>query len=252
MIDIHAHILPGIDDGAQDMYDTLEMVRLAEKSGVTDIVATPHCNIPGHRSNYFDREYAELVKAVREAVHQEGIPVKIHPGMEVFATPELPDLIRKGQIMTLNQSRYLLMEFSFDEDPRFVTDMVRQVRETGAIPVIAHAERYEFVQDDPWLVYDWRKKGYPIQINKGSYQGKFGRRARQTAWLLTDHHLVSVIASDAHSPYQRTTYMENVYMELLDEYPESYLQMLFQENPRRICKNEPIMELKPRGFGENV
>lgn len=250
MIDIHSHILPGIDDGAQDIYDTLEMVRLAADSGVTDMIATPHCNIPGFYENYFDRAYEELVQTVRSAVHEEGIPVRIHPGMEAFTTPDLPERLSDGRIMTLNGSHYLLMEFSFDEDPGYVINMVEQVRQTGVIPVIAHAERYEFVQEDPWMVYDWRIKGYPIQVNKGSFQGRFGRRAQGTAYLLMDHHLVSVIASDAHSPYQRTPYMTDVYEELLRDYPESYLRMLFWDNPRLICEDQPIQSLRPRALEE--
>lgn len=250
MIDIHSHILPGIDDGAQDIYDTLEMVKLAADSGVTDMIATPHCNIPGVYANYYDKAYEELVRSVRDAVHGEGIPVRIHPGMEAFTTPDLPDLLGDGKIMTLNGSHYLLMEFSFDEDPGYVIHMVEQVRERGVIPVIAHAERYEFVQEDPWMVYDWRVKGYPIQVNKGSFVGRFGRRAQEMAYFLMDHHLVSVIASDAHSPWQRTPYMADVYETLLRDYPAQYLNMLFEDNPRLICEDRPVLEPGPIALDE--
>lgn len=246
MIDIHSHILPGLDDGAQDLYDTLEMVSLAARSGITAMVATPHCNIPGGFKNYFNEEYIEAVQSVREAVHREGLPVNILPGAEAFGTDDLPKHIRAGKIMTLNQSRYLLVEFSFDEDPDFVQNVLERVSELKVIPVIAHAERYEFVQKSPELVYHWRKTGYPIQINKGSFQGKFGRRAAQAAYQLLNHHLVSVVASDAHSPHVRTPYMADVYEELLMEYPKSYLDMIFKENPRRICQNEPILGLKAK------
>ena len=241
MIDIHSHILPGVDDGAQDIYDTLEMIRLAERSGIRAMVATPHCNIPGGYKNYFNETYIERIQLVREAVHREEIKVNILPGVEVFGTEDLPELLADGKIMTLNQSKYLLMEFSFDEDPAFVGHVLEKVAEMKAIPVIAHAERYEFVQKDPNLVYQWRKLGYPIQINKGSFQGKFGRRAEKAAYLLMDHKLVSVVASDSHSPHVRTPYMEDVYEELLEMYPTNYVEMLFNENPKRICMNEPIL-----------
>ena len=105
MIDIHSHILPGIDDGAQDLYDTLEMVKLAADHGTTAIVATPHCNIPRSYKNYFGNSYIENVKRVREAVHAEGLPVKILPGAEVLGTADLPEMLQDGKIMTLNQSR---------------------------------------------------------------------------------------------------------------------------------------------------
>lgn len=246
MIDIHNHILPGVDDGAQDIHDTLEMAALAAKSGITAIVATPHCNIPGGYKNYFGDHYIKKVQMVREAVHAEGLPIRILPGAEVLGTEDVPELLKNGKIMTLNQSRYMLIEFFFDEDPDFVNWLLEEVKTLKAIPVIAHAERYQFVQKDPNLVYEWRKKGFPIQINKGSLSGNFGRHAMKTAYLLMDHHLVSVIASDAHSPHVRTPNMKRAHEELSMEYPESYVKMLFEENPRRICQNEPILGMRAK------
>ncbi len=246
MIDIHSHILPGMDDGAQDLYESLEMVEIAANNGITAIVATPHCNIPHGYQNYFGNEYVSKVKALREAVHAKGLPVKILPGTEVMGTADLPELLSQGKIMTLNQSRYLLVEFFFDEDPEFAESILESVRELKVIPVIAHAERYKFVQKDPNLVYDWRCKGYPIQINKGSLSGRFGRLTMETAYLLMDHYLVSVIASDAHGPHVRTPNMRKTQEELSGMYSEKYLEMLFNENPRRICQNEPILGMKAK------
>ena len=171
MIDIHAHILPGIDDGAEDMYDTLEMARMAADSGVDKIIATPHCNIPGMYGNYFGREYIDRYESVVRAVRKEKIPIEILPGMEVFSTEDLPELIVNHKIMPLNQSRYILMEFAFDEDPEFADSILKRVEEVGARPVIAHAERYEFIQDYPQIAYRWFRKGYVIQANKGSFLG---------------------------------------------------------------------------------
>ena len=250
MIDIHSHILPGLDDGAQDLYDTLEMVSLAAESGISAMVATPHCNIPGGYKNYFSDKYVEAIQSVRDAVHRENLPVNILPGVEVFAQENVVRLLQEGKIMTLNQSKYLLMEFAFHEDPAFVKHIVKKVQELGVIPVIAHAERYEFAQQEPNLIYELRKQGFPIQINKGSFQGKFGNRAMQLAYEFLNHNLVSVIASDAHSPYQRTPYMADVYEELLEHYPKNYLDMIFSENPRRICENEPILGFSARRIEE--
>ena len=156
MIDIHAHILPGIDDGAADIYDTLEMAEIAAGSGIRAIVATPHCNIPGVYDNYFGEHYKELFIKTYRAIEREKIPVKIFPGMEVFATEDLPWRYQNGEIITLLQSKYLLVEFSFGEDPFFVGRILEQLEELGLKPVVAHAERYEFVQDNPQIVYQWR------------------------------------------------------------------------------------------------
>lgn len=246
MIDIHSHILPGMDDGAQDIYDTLEMVSLAARSGITAMVATPHCNMPGYYENYFNDNYIKAVQTVRKAVREEGIPVNILPGAEAFGTSNLPKYLQEGKIMPLNQSNYLLVEFGFGEDPAYVNRILRELCELKVIPVIAHAERYEFVQDRPELVAQWRRAGYPVQINKGSFQGKFGKRIAEMAYYLLDHYLVSVVASDAHGPYQRTPYMADLYEELLLEYPEKYLEIIFTENPRRICENKPVLGVREK------
>ena len=102
-------------------------------------------------------------------------------------------------------------------------------------PVVDHPERYEFVQDDPSVVYEWKTKGYEIQANKGSFLGRFGRKAQDAAYALLNHNLVTAVASDAHSPMQRTTYMADAYGHLLQSYPKDYLDALFTENPRYIC-----------------
>ncbi len=248
MIDIHAHILPGLDDGAEDMYDTLEMLQMAVDSGVTSIVATPHCNIPGLFANYFGDDYIRCYESVVRAVKEERIPIRVLPGMEAYSTEDLPDLIVDGRIMPINQSRYVLLEFAFDEDPEFADQLLKRVWAVGARPVIAHAERYEFVQDDPRIAYRWRRRGYVIQSNKGSFLGRFGRAVQETAEQLLQHNLTSVIASDAHSPFQRTTYMRDVYTELGMNYQKNLLELLFRVNPGRICNNKPILKLEPIPF----
>ena len=247
MIDIHSHILPGIDDGAADMYDTLEMARMAVDSGVTAVVATPHCNIPGMFHNYYSEDYRELFRKAEQVLEEEGIPLTLYPGMEVFVTPDVPRLLKEGKILTINGGRFMLMEFDFGEEASYIQSMLREISLLGIHPVIAHPERYECVQREPQLVYHWRKKGYLVQVNKGSLVGRFGRHSYDTAHRLLRHNLVSVIASDAHSPYQRTPYMLDVYESLRNEYPRKYLKVLFEENPRRICQNQPTIrfELQP-------
>lgn len=248
MIDIHAHILPGIDDGAEDMYDTLEMAKMAVECGVTAMVATPHCNLPGLFDNYFSDAYVKLYQDCVKALQDEQIPLKLYPGVEVYATHDLPDLLVNQKIMPLNQSRYVLLEFAFDEDPDFASDLLKRVSAVGAKPVIAHAERYEFIQDYPQIAYLWRKRGYVIQVNKGSFLGRFGRGAQKSAQLMLSHNLVSVVASDAHSPFQRTPYLLDAYEAVSEKYSRKIAELLFQYNPARICNNQPILKLDPISF----
>ena len=165
-------------------------------------------------------------------------------------TPEVPVLLREGKILTINASRFLLMEFAFDEDPDFATQMLREIKSLGLIPIVAHPERYEFVQDNPQIVYEWRKKGYLMQLNKSSLMGRFGKNSYRTAQQLLQHNLATVIASDAHGPFQRTPYMLDAYEELSMDYSEKYLKVLFEENPRRICKDMQTIRFELQPFDE--
>ena len=152
----------------------------------------------------------------------------------------------------------MLMEFDFGEDPDFADEVLRQVKEVRAVPLIAHAERYEFVQDDPRIVYRWKKMGYEVQVNKGSFLGRFGADARRTAYELLNHNLVTAVASDAHSPIRRTTCMADAYDYLSEEYSAEYLNILFDINPRNICNGEKTIQFrripfeKEHGWKERV
>ena len=248
MIDIHTHILPGVDDGAADIYDSIEMAAMAYENGTTVIVATPHCNIPGVYANYFGKDYAHAFQETKEILKREVPGVTLLAGMEVFTTEELPRLLTEGKIFPVNRTRYVLMEFDFGEDPDFADEILRQVKEVRAIPLIAHAERYEFVQDDPEIVYRWKKKGYEVQVNKGSFLGRFGEDAQRAAFELLNHNLVTAVASDAHSPVRRTTCMADAYDHLRKSYPKRYLDGLFTENPRRICNGRRTIRFHRKPF----
>lgn len=250
MIDIHTHILPGIDDGAEDIYETIEMVKIAVESGTQVIVATPHCNIPGMYDNYMGKQYMASYQKASEAIKRARLPVTLCPGMEVFGTEDIGELIVAQKIMPINQSRYILVEFPFDADPEYAFYILKQMKEVGAIPVVAHAERYYFVQDNPHVCYEMRMSGCEIQVNKGSFAGRFGSRVRKTAYRLLNHNMISVIASDAHGWEQRTPFMKEVYQKLSEERTEKYMDILFHQNPKRICMNKPVFKVDPIPFSK--
>lgn len=252
MIDIHVHILPGMDDGAEDLQDTIEMARLAVDSGVRGMVATPHCNLPGVYDNYYGDEYIEVFQRVQRVLKAQKIPLQLYPGMEVFVTSEVPKLLTEGKLLTINAGHYMLVEFAFEEEPEYVEMMLKKIYNMGICPVIAHPERYVCVQQNPQIAYHWKKMGYQIQINKGSFIGRFGREARYTAYRLLSHNLVTTIASDGHSPYQRTPYMLDAYKELTKEYSKEHLNVLFKENPVRICQDESVLQFRIRPFEEKM
>lgn len=241
MIDIHSHILPGMDDGAKDTQEMLEMARMAVSCGVTMMVATPHVNFPGVYDNYYDDSYIETFRWTETKLREAEIPLQLCMGMEVFVTPDVPELIRDKKLIPINNGHYMLVEFAFDEEPAYAQDMLQKIADLKICPIIAHPERYEFLQDNPMLAQEWKKRGYVLQANKGSFTGRFGRRARNMAYELLDNQLLCVVASDCHGQYQRTPYLLDAYEELSKRYSEEILTKLFEWNPRRICMNQPVV-----------
>lgn len=242
MIDLHCHILPGVDDGAGSLPDAVQMAHLAALSGVRTIVATPHCNLPGREENYAGETLRGQVRALDRAVREQGIPVKILPGCEVFCTVELPQLLQRRKLQTLADSRYMLMEFYFDESPEFMDRCFRSAVEAGYVPVVAHPERYDAVYRDAQLVPRWFREGYVIQLNKGSILGRLGRHAETVSDWLLRQGLAHAVASDAHSPQRRTPHMDQVAAHLQQLCGPEYARILLSRNPERIISDRTLIK----------
>ena len=248
MIDIHAHILPGVDDGAENMDEALEMAAMAVESGVKTLVVTPHCMDFEDRKNFWDPQLEAEIENFRARLARENIPLKILPGMEIFGTHKTPDLIRQGKVAGLNNSDYMLIEFAFYNYAAQATEILEQIIALGKRPVIAHPERYEYVQADPSILNLWVEMGCLLQINKGSLLGSFGRIEQALAFELVDRGFVFAVASDAHSPVRRTTWMADVYRLLAQEFSPSVANRLLKTNPAKIINNENIQRAQPHWF----
>lgn len=244
MIDIHTHVLPDVDDGSDSLEKSLAMLKMAYESGVTTIVATPHC-MPGVYNNVAGEKIEKRWREFHDAAYSYEIPVHIRRGMEILLTDETLELIRKKKVWSLNNSRYLLVEFSFDEDPGFCAEALNKVKKYGYVPVIAHPSRYYFVQIWPQVVYEWYRMGCAIQVNKGSLLGRFGKKEYKTAHSLLRHGLVTCVGSDAHGVRQRTTRMDELNDMLVDRYGKNYAYMLTQENPSRILTDSTLVGYEP-------
>jgi protein-tyrosine phosphatase len=240
MIDIHCHILPDIDDGASDLEESLEMARMAWLSGVTDIATTPH--FQGQMESVELREVIDQrLTLLRTALKEENIPLRLHSGAEILCLPETPELAARQLLPTLGSTRYVLTEFYFDESFAFMDDILSEIAACGYRIVVAHPERYEAIIRDPRGAERWFRRGYLIQLNKGSILGAFGGRVQAASRWLLDGGLVHMIASDAHSPRKRTTDLSLLRSWLLERYPEGYVRLLLEENPGRLLRNEGMV-----------
>lgn len=224
------------------MEDALEMARMAAESGVTHLIATPHCNLPfSEEKNFASAPLMERFLELQNQIRKADIPLSLYPGCEVLCTPDIPKLIRQGKLLTLANSNYLLLEFFFDEELSYMEDMLRVIAAEGLTPVIAHPERYDSIQHTPHVIERWFRNGYIIQLNKGSILGRLGRHAQRTADWVLGHGLAHVVASDAHSPVMRTPDMTQLRQHLLDFCDPDYAEILLDLNPSRILNGRAVL-----------
>ncbi|MGN0277176.1 MAG: tyrosine-protein phosphatase [Hominisplanchenecus sp.] len=241
MIDIHTHIIPRIDDGSDSRADSLAMARMAAESGVTALVATPHCNMEGYYDNFNSGDLVRAFADLSGLIREEGIPLEVLPGMEIYYSQDLPRKIKEKEVIGLNHSRYYLVEFPFDiSASRMQRNLNELLQMEQVIPVIAHPERYYCVQRDPQVLYSMVMDGCLTQVNKGSIAGKFGEEPFVAAMELLEYNLVGCVASDAHTPYMRTTHMRDVYLFLQENYSTEYARLMLKDNPGRMIENRRV------------
>ncbi|MDI3340499.1 MAG: protein-tyrosine-phosphatase [Sphaerobacter sp.] len=193
LVDLHSHVLPGVDDGARDLDQALRMLRLAEADGVRTIAATPHASEAAPQQIHAG--VAQLNRLAADA----GLRLRVVPGSEVRLAADLAERAGAGHLVTLAGTRYLLLELPlWGGWPPFLLDAVYHCQVAGLWPILAHAERYRPVQRDPGLILDLIDRGVLVQLNGDSLFGRNGREARWAAEELLRCHAAHLIASDAH------------------------------------------------------
>lgn len=240
MTDIHCHILPQTDDGAQSMADAVEMARAASVSGVTAIAATPHL-LGDVDSTRLIPVIRRRTSRLREVLAHEKIPIRIFDGAELLCCDKTPFLAEERLLPTLGMGRFVLCEFYFDESLRRIARLLESISRAGYKPVIAHPERYDAFKRDPGAAGYFFGAGAALQLNRGSILGRFGDDVRATAHYMLSHGLCHAVASDAHSPRRRTTYMADVYDDIASHYGSRVANALLCENPSRILSGKPLL-----------
>lgn len=240
MLDIHCHILHGLDDGSDNIEESVRMAKLAVEGGTKAIIVTPHSNIPESYQNYFDKVYAQKFKELNSRLKAEKIPLKIFPGHEIFAAGNFVELIKKKRLLTLNSSDYPLVEFAFTEHADSVYEKLSMLISEGLTPIVAHPERYAFVAEDDFAPFRLKTMGCLLQINKGSLKGSFGRDAYIAAHAIIENELADFVASDAHSPYMRTPFLADAHEIISEIHSEEYADLLLWQNPVKALNNQKI------------
>ena len=241
MIDLHNHILPGLDDGARDLTESLEIAAAFASEGVTRVAATPHLDPTNHRGA-LGSEVRALVEDVQRAIQKARIPLAVLPGQELFLTPDAPHLLREGTALSLNDTRWVLVETSFAalQPPPYLEDTVFRLQVAGFRPILAHPERYAFVQRNLDSVDGLVARGVQLQLTAPALLGDYGRGVRRTAEGLLARGAYTLAASDRHHPgagrslvdlHQRISYLTD----------EETADLLLQDNPDRVLSDrEPV------------
>ncbi len=244
MIDLHTHILPGIDDGARDMDEALELIRMAADNGTHILATSPHQNIP-----ICDVQSVKTTfEALKSEIEKNDIDITIVPATEMFGTHDVVSKLKAGELLTVNNTRYPLVEFGFEESLENILLIMEQFVKSDYVPILAHPERYRCFYKNVEVLYDLYEMGIVMQINKGSIFGQFGRHAQWVADTMLSHRLVAVAASDAHDSVYRTPVLSEFAKYIDDNYGHGCSPLLLEENPRRIIEDKEVFWESPIPF----
>ena len=253
MIDIHCHILPGLDDGAQNLNDSLDMARAAVSNGIHKVVATPH-----HKTSRFDNPKAtifEKVSELNEILQKQMIPLEVLLGQEVRVFGDFVEAYKNEQILTVNLQNYVLIEFPSNHVPSYSEHLFYDIQMNGLTPIIVHPERNSQIVEQPDKLFNLIEKGALSQITASSITGDLGKKIQKFSFRLIDANLTHFIATDAHNITSRPFNLAEAYDVVEKEYGIDFVdmfienaeqmvdgKMIFREDPQRI-KRKKILGL---------
>ena len=235
IIDIHTHILPGVDDGSKSIDESIEIIKYLYSIGVTDIVLTSHyIKDTKYVANLKER------KAIYEKLVKENIKgVNLYLGNEVFLNDDVINLFNKKEITTINNSNYMLVELPLTSYMNGYSNILCDLSEYGIIPIIAHPERYEFIKKDKKKVKELLEFNTLLQVNVESLTGKYGKKAKKVAKWLLKKDLVSFVATDIHRVSNKTE-IDKAYKKLKKLVKKDRYIELTYNNPLRVLNNKRI------------
>lgn len=224
LVDIHCHILPGIDDGSKDWETSIKLAHAAVKDGITHAVVTPH-TLNGRYLNH-KKDVIKLTAEYQKRLKDENIPLTVFPGQEVRISGDLPQALDDDDILFLDEDgRYMLLEFPSDDVPSYAKDMIFKIMQRGITPIIVHPERNSRILKEPVILQELIEQGCMVQITASSYIGTFGKDIEEMSRRFIEAGQCSCFASDAHDLPKR----QYEYSEALEKLSNEFGQGVAQE-----------------------
>ena len=237
MIDIHNHLLPGMDDGAESARETARMISIAVKEGITDIVST--CHVEAGMGPEYMAKYKECFGRVQDFIARREISLHIYPGQELFYTDGIVDALQREEVLTMNGTKHILVEFPVFESYQYIERALYRLQNAGYWPILAHVERYHSLRD--WkLIGQLREQGACIQVNASAVMGKAGHMTKWYCKQLLRKQYVDVIATDAHGSKHRRPLLKECQAYVKRKFGKEYAKLVLETNPRKVLKGERI------------
>lgn len=235
MIDIHNHIIWGVDDGAASLDDSLQMAQQAVKIGIHKIIATPHYHESKFETNV--KEVLDKTQQLNNTLKSQNIPLDIIAGQEIRINENLLIDLKSNKIMPINgNSRYILLEFPFHELPYYIINLIVELVDNNYVPIIAHPERNLVIQENYNLLNQLVDKGCILQMNAGSLLNKHSKKAKLTAKYMVKQKKFHILGSDAHDVLNRKFYINKALRKIHNSEFKNYLQI----NAEAVWQNTKI------------
>jgi len=236
MIDIHNHILFGVDDGAKTIENSIELIKEEINKGVSHIIFTPHYKNRGVELDM--KKVAQNFDCLKEIVTNEKLDIKLYLGNEIYFGSNFYEVLEKGNFNTLAESNYILIEFSVIDTPKNISEMCYEARIKGYIPIIAHVERYSSLYDDKRLLKDILNEGALLQVNASTLVNLESKESNKFANFLLKNELISFVASDVHDMDVRCFYLDEAYKRVKKTCSDTYVDKIFNINQQKVLSNE--------------
>ncbi len=238
MIDFHSHIVYDVDDGSETIEQSIEILKKAEKAGFTKVILTPH-----YMEDYYEfpaSEIEEKIQLLRQKCQEEQINIELYQANEIYITNHMIDFIENNEATTINNSRYVLFELPMNEEPPNLLEVIYQLVENHKVPIIAHPERYAYIQKAPNRLLELIEHGVLFQTNYGSIIGQYGKEIQKTAKLLIEHNFIHFLGSDVHHEGYIYEKMPEIREQLRKIIDNEKIEELTTENAEKVLQNEEI------------
>jgi protein-tyrosine phosphatase len=239
MIDLHCHILPGIDDGPELLNESIEMCRIAANDGISKVACVPH-HVVGKYTNTREKILG-CIEELQASINSEHIPLIVYPGCEIRLDLNLVEKIKAGELLTMNDSgRYITLELPNEALPKNIEEIISSLIFAGIIPIVAHPERNHAIQNDPEILYQLVQLGALAQLTASSLTGRVGSRIEKFSTLLLEHKLAHMLVTDAHSSKQRRPTLSKGLKRLKEVVGEKAAMDMIEAIPEKILNGEDI------------